>query len=229
MRQLYCAAKYERAVMLTHADKRFYQRFMSNTCVIPNPVTIKSGPTSNCTSKNAIAIGRLNYQKGFDLLIQSWKIVAAKHPDWQLNIYGDGQQRGGLSTLIENEGLSNVVSLKGRASDIKNKIIESSIHICSSRYEGFPLVIIETASCGVPSVAFDCITGPAEFIADKVNGILVREVGDIKELANGICTLIENDALRKEMSVKAHEMSIHFNIDEIMPKWEILFSSITSQ
>ncbi len=228
MRQTYCASKYERAIMLTYTDKRFYQRFMSNTHVIPNPITIKAGHISDCTSKDAIAIGRLNYQKGFDLLIRSWKLVAAKHPDWRLNIYGDGQQRDLLESIIEKDGLSNVVSLCGRTSDIGSKIAESSIHICSSRYEGFSLVIVETASYGVPSIAFDCIAGPAELIEDGVNGVLVRKVGDIDKLANGICKLIENDALRKSMSEKAHKMSELFDIDEIMSKWEHLFNEINN-
>lgn len=228
VRQIRCAAKYERAVMLTHTDKQFYQWFMNNTFVIPNPVTIKAGHISDCTRKEAIAIGRLNYQKGFDLLIQSWKIVADKHPDWRLNIYGDGQQRDYLENLIKKEGLSGIASLNGRTYDIGSKIAESSIHICSSRYEGFSLVIIETASYGVPSVAFNCIAGPSELIKDGVNGILIHNVGDIKKLANGICQLIENSALRKSMSIEAREMSRLFDIDKIMPRWEHLFNEINN-
>ncbi len=228
-RQLYYAAKYDKVILLTHADKKFYDRFISNTIVISNPITIKPGGVSNCKSKNAIAIGRLEYQKGFDLLIRCWRIVADKHPDWKLNIYGDGTQRKLLANLINKENLNDTVFLRGATSDIEDKILNSSIHICSSRYEGFSLVIIEAALRGVASVAFDCIAGPAELIENGTNGILVNRVGDINRLAAEICKLIEDDALRMQMSKKAHIMSDRFSINNIMAKWEHLFSAIASQ
>ncbi len=227
-RQLYFAAKYDKVILLTHADKKFYDRFISNTIVISNPITIRPGGVSNCKSKNAIAIGRLEYQKGFDLLIRCWRIVADKHPDWKLNIYGDGTQRKLLANLINQENLNDTVFLRGNTSDIFGKIIESSIHVCSSRYEGQSLVIMETALCGVPSVAFDCIAGPAELIENGTNGILVNRVGDINRLAAEICKLIEDDALRMQMSKKAHIMSDRFSINNIMAKWDFFLKELTT-
>lgn len=226
-RQLRCASKYERAILLTHRDAKFYRPFTSNTSVIPNPLTIQPGRTSDCKSKNAIAIGRLNYQKGFDLLIRSWKIVAVKHPDWKLSIYGDGELQEALSNLIEKAGLCGTVSLMGCSSHIGDKIAESSIHICSSRYEGFSLVIAEASLCGVPTVAYDCIAGPGELIDDGVSGVLVRPVGDIEAMARGICKLIEDETLRKSMSQEAQTVASRLALDKIMHKWEQLFSHLT--
>ncbi len=228
-RQISCAAKYERVILLTNTDKRFYRRFISNTCVIPNPVTIKPGAISDCKSKNAIAIGRLDYQKGFDLLIKSWQIVADKHPDWHLNIFGVGKEHKRLTSIIDSSGLNGLVFLRGHSSDIGKEFVHSSINICPSRSEGFSLSIMEAAWYGVPSIAFNCIAGPSELITMGVSGIIVNPVGNIKGLANAICELIDNDIMRKSMSIESHKISYNFRLDSIIHKWELLFSHLTKQ
>ena len=110
-------------------------------------------------------------------------------------------------------------------SDIIGKYLESSIYIMSSRFEGFPMVLLEAMSCGLPCVSFDCPNGAKDIIEDGRNGFLVGYL-NVEQLADNICKLIENESLRKEMSNHAREDVKHYLPTEIMKLWERLFSDI---
>jgi glycosyltransferase involved in cell wall biosynthesis len=213
----------DRFVVLTHEDATYWKG-LSNLTVIPNPITIEQGAVSNCTSKQVIAVGRYTYQKGFDLLINAWKIVHKKHPDWTLNIYGGGKKED-LQTLVEKHGLGSTLKLNGPVSSIREKYLESSIFVLSSRFEGLPLVLMEAMSTGLPSVSFTCPCGPQDIITNGKDGLLCKN-GDIKSLAAGICRLIEDEPLRKEMGRKAAQSIQRFSIDRIMQQWDQLFQEV---
>ena len=129
--------------------------------------------------------------------------------------------------MISFYNISNNICLCGVTSDIKLKYIESSIYAASSRYEGFPLSILEAISCGLPIVSFDCEYGPRELIDDGENGFLVEQ-NNINELANKICYLIEIKNKRIEFGRNSLEKSKKFNIDLIMKKWIELFKNINN-
>jgi glycosyltransferase involved in cell wall biosynthesis len=166
-----------------------------------------------------ISAGRLDYQKGYDYLIPAWSAVAKKHPDWHLNIYGEGALRDSIQKQIDELKLTNVITLCGRTSDISEKYAQHSIYVMSSRAEGLGLVLLEAASCGLPLIAYDCPSGPSEIIENGKNGLLVGRVGDIKGMADAICTIIENEALRNEMGEKALQMVERFSIQNIKKEW----------
>lgn len=213
----------DRFVVLTHEDATYWKG-LTNLTVIPNPITIDQGTCSYCTSKQVIAVGRYTYQKGFDLLISAWNIVHEKHPGWTLNIYGGGNQED-LQLIVEKHGLSSSLKLNGPVSPIQEKYQESSIFVLSSRFEGLPLVLMEAMSTGLPSVSFACPCGPRDIIHDGEDGILC-ENGNIEALAAGICRLIEDEPLRKEMGRKAAQNIKRFTIDRIMQQWDQLFQEI---
>lgn len=213
----------DRFVVLTHEDATYWKG-LSNLTVIPNPITIEQGAFSDSTSKKVIAVGRYTYQKGFDLLINAWKIVQRKHSDWTLNIYGGGKKED-IQPLVEKYGLGKTLKLNGSVSSIREKYQESSIFVLSSRFEGLPLVLMEAMSTGLPSVSFACPCGPRDIIHDGEDGILCKN-GDIKSLAAGICRLIEDEPLRKEMGQKAAQSIQRFTIDRIMQQWDELFQEI---
>ena len=215
--------KLDQFVVLTHEDATYWKG-LSNLMVIPNPITIEQGVASDCTSKQVIAVGRYTYQKGFDLLIKAWRIVHKKHPDWTLNIYGGGKKED-LQPLVEKLGLANTLKLNGSVSSIREKYQESSIFVLCSRFEGLPLVLMEAMSTGLPSVSFTCPCGPRDIVHDGEDGILC-ENGNIKSLAAGICRLIEDEPLRKEMGRKATQSIQRFTIDRIMQQWDQLFQEI---
>ena len=213
----------ERFVVLTHEDATYWKG-LTNLTVIPNPITIKQGHFADCNTKQAIAVGRYTNQKGFDLLISTWKIVHKNHPDWILNIYGGGD-REAYQKLVDELGLHNVIRCNGPVNDIVTKYQDSSIFVLSSRFEGLPLVLMEAMSVGLPPVAFTCPCGPKDIIHNGEDGILC-ENGNIDNLAEGICQLIEDEQLRKKIGQKAAQNIQRYTIDIIMKQWDELFKEI---
>ena len=213
----------DRFVVLTHEDATYWKG-LSNLTVIPNPITIEQGGLSDCSSKQVIAVGRYTYQKGFDLLIRTWSIVHKKHPDWTLNIYGGGD-KGLYQELATSLSLKDTTLCHGQVNDIRKEYIRCSIFVLSSRFEGFGLVLAEAMSVGLPSVSFTCPCGPRDIIHDGEDGILC-ENGNIEQLAAGICRLIEDEQLRKEMGKKAALNIQRFSIENIMAQWDDLLQEI---
>ena len=213
----------DRFVVLTHEDATYWKGH-TNLTVIPNPITISHGTLSDCTKKRAIAVGRYTYQKGFDLLIKAWQIVNRKHPDWELHIFGGGDNQS-YTNIANSCSLKDVVICHGTVDDIRNEYRYSSIFVLSSRFEGFGLVLAEAMSVGLASVAFACPCGPRDIIHDGEDGILC-ENGNIEALAAGICRLIEDEPLRKEMGRKAAQNIQRLTIDRIMLQWDQLFQEI---
>lgn len=154
---------------------------MSNVSQIYNPNTITKSNEPDYTAKRVIAVGRLDPQKGFDVLISAWKRVAELYPDWTLDIYGEGDSRQSLQRQIDELSLGDRVFLRGRSNDMSEEFARHSIMVLSSRYEGFGLVLCEASVCAVPQVSFSCESGPSEIISDRESGILVSPVGDEKK------------------------------------------------
>lgn len=188
-----------------------------NMMVIHNPIKKYLTTTSTCENNKVIAVGRYTWQKGFDLLIKAWRIVNEKHPDWELHIYGSGNRKE--YQTIAGRGVFCHEAVK----DIYEKYQESSIFAFSSRYEGFGLVLAEAMSCGVPAVSFACPCGPKDIITN--DGILVTP-SNIEEFADGICKLIENEDLRKEMGHNGRINMRRFEETAIMQKWIDLFNDL---
>jgi Glycosyltransferase len=215
--------KIDTFVVLSHEDKLKW-RELENITVIHNPLSFFSEKTSDCNAKQVIAVGRYVPQKGFDILINAWNIVSQKHPEWILRIYGDGMRKE-LEEQIYSLRISNSCFLEHSVSNIADKYCESSIFVLSSRYEGFGMVITEAMACGVPAVSFACPCGPKDIIKNGIDGLLV-ENGNIQELADKICYLIEHEDVRKEMGKQARINVERFKIENIAMKWKELFDSL---
>lgn len=225
-KRIYHAKKYDKIIVISKADLEKWQKYTHKAICIYNPLTINSSVTSNLLYKCVIAVGRLYYQKGFDYLINAWSLVAEKHPDWHLNIFGEGGARDALQNQIDGLSLQRRVTLCGTTSEIEKEYAKHSIFVLSSRAEGFGLVLVEAASCGLPLVAFNCPSGPSELVLNGKNGLLVNKVGDVSLMARAICNLIEDEELRKKMGIEAQEFSKLFQVENIIPHWNKLFSAI---
>ena len=211
-------------VTLTQGDALEWNEPLK-TYVIPNTITQIATTYSACENKKVIAIGRLTHQKGFDILINVWKQVNDKYPDWRLDIYGRGELENDLKQQIKTNGLEDVITIPPPTPHIYEGIQKSSIFVFPSRYEGFGLVLIEAMTNGVPCVSFDCPYGPSDIITDGEDGFLVPN-RDIQTMANKICFLIENKEVRKDMGRKAHQSAMRYAPENIMPMWEKLFKEI---
>lgn len=217
-------SKLKALVLLTSRDSDDWGE-ITKTFVIPNPISFYPKETAKLESKQVIMVGRYNDAKGYDYLIPAWEIVHKRHPDWILNVFGSGELRDTVVRWVKERNLEDCVILNEPTDDIMSKYLESSICVLSSRYEGFSLVIIESMSCGVPVVSFDCPHGPRNIISDGEDGLLIEYLNS-QALANGICRLIEDPELRKQFGEKARHSILRFSKDVIMMKWDNLFHDL---
>lgn len=215
--------KVDKFVVLSWEDLERWPE-LNNIVVIHNPIEKLPERVSDCTSKKVISAGRYVGQKGFDMLLDSWKIVSSKHPEWSLNIYGAGD-RTLFNEQITINGIEGSCNINGPVRDLTDQFCNSSIFAFSSRFEGFALVLTEAMSYGVPPVAFSCPCGPKDLITDGVNGLLVTPQ-NVDELAEKICYLIENEEIRKEIGRNARERAKDFTVDHMAKEWDKLFKSL---
>jgi glycosyltransferase involved in cell wall biosynthesis len=215
-----------RAIVLqTRAAAAYFpERWASRIAVVPNPVpalaAASPGPAPRPDGRRLIvAMGRLDRQKGFDLLIRAFASVARARPDWDVTILGDGPERDALAAQVERAGLSGRVSLPGREPDAMGVLRRADLFVLSSRYEGFPNALCEAMACGLPVVAFDCPSGPAEIVRDGVDGLLVP-AEDVAGLASAVSRLAGDPERRRAMGGRATEVSERFSVERIAGLWE---------
>lgn len=216
----------DRLVVLTEKDKEAWLE-LNNVVVIPNPLPFFSHKISRQSEKRVIAVGRYSHEKGYDLLLQAWSEVQKKCPDWRLDVFGDGDRQDYEQIIDHLQIDRNHCNLHGRTSDVQSEYEKSSLAVCSSRFEGFGLAIIEAMSCGLPVVSFDCPWGPRSIISDSQDGILV-ENGNVEKLAEGLVKLIDNRQLRMLMASHAVQNVQRFQLEEIASLWKSLFESIVT-
>lgn len=175
----------------------FARSYFSNSvqkkgCVLPNPLNVSGLPViyEGVRDKTIIGAGRLVSQKNFTLLIKAFAIFQSRFPDYKLIIFGEGPQKNDLLALAENLLIPNSYEFPGRVPNLPEKISKASIFVLSSDYEGFPNVLIESLSMGIPSISTDYLPGGANtLIKNGINGY-VTPVGDIEELAKAMGNLI---------------------------------------
>lgn len=213
-------------VTLTKGDAREWVK-AKRIEIIPN-FTMMPIIHNACDSKRVIAVGRLEWQKGFDRLIESWGIVNSRHPDWRLDIFGSGALKNDLLHCIQSHGLEQKVIIRPFTENISKEYSNSSIFALSSHFEGFALVLLEAMQSGLPCVTFDCPFGPSDVVADGRNGYVVKD-GDIKTFAEKLCSLIESDELRRQFSKASVERAQLFDAEHIMAQWKKLFEELSPQ
>ncbi len=218
-RRIYIAGRYDKVFVLSEEDGKRWQKYCGNVSYIYNPVTVEPVAEPDYSAKRAIVVGRLDRQKGFDFLIEAWCMVHKQMPDWHLDIYGEGAEREPLQQQINGNGLQDVVHLCGRTDNVAAEYARHSVLIMSSRYEGFGLVLVEAAICGLPLISFNCQSGPSEIIQEGYNGTLVKKVGDVDRLAQAIIKYTSSEELRRRTGRHAKESSSRFNLETIINKW----------
>ena len=211
-------------VTLTSGDAHEWRK-ARKVQVIPNFTIMPIEKLSDGKSKRVIAVGRLEWVKGYDRLLNAWKIVSDNHPDWHLDIFGAGSLLEELKLQQKELGLEKALAIHPPTSGISREYSNSSILALTSHFEGFSLVILEAMRTGVPCVSFDCPFGPSGLIDDGQNGFLVPN-NDIKQLAAKISILIEDSKMRHEFSNAALKKSKGFAVENIMNQWKSLFKNL---
>jgi glycosyltransferase involved in cell wall biosynthesis len=214
--------------VLTEGDRREYAAALKDDVrlvAIANAAREMGGPPVDLAARTVLAAGRLGNQKGFDLLIAAFARIAGDHPDWKLRIHGKGGARARLKAQIRESGLTKQVSIEGPAAELGNEMAQASIYALSSRFEGFPLILIEAMSKGMAVCAFDCPTGPGEIIDDHRNGILVP-AEDVAALAAGLSELMADEDLRRRCAAAAAETASGYTMDAIGRRWDTLLREL---
>ena len=214
----------DKVIVLTKSAEKFYIENLGikkdKLTQIYNPVSDEAAVNNkyNKDSKKIISVGRLSYPKNFGLLIDIAAELLPKYPEWSWDIYGNGEEYDSLLKKIETKGLKDRVNLMGQVYDIYERYGAYSFQVMTSRYEGFPMSLIEGASNKLPLVSFDIATGPDEIIEDGVNGFLV-EAENAEMMADRIEKLINDLELREKMSAESFKLNERFSLDVIIERW----------
>lgn len=176
-------------------------------------------------SKKIISVGRFGYQKHFDIVPLIAEKLLSYTEDWEWHIYGDGEMLESIRDELNKKNLQQKVILKGQVNNIYELYNNYSFMVMTSRYEGFPMTLLEGSANSLPLISFDVATGPNEIIEENKNGFLV-ELDDIDILVEKINEILSNDSLREEMSLYSGRKSKKFNINTILEEWDKLFKRI---
>jgi glycosyltransferase involved in cell wall biosynthesis len=215
---------------LTEQALAYYPRSVRRRgTVIPCAFALPEMP-SRRTRPGAVlgAVGRLVDQKGFDLLIRAFALVAAEFPDWSLEIWGEGPERERLEALRDSLGLGDRIRLPGLTERPGGWLDEADAFVLSSRYEGLGNVIGEALAAGLPVAAFDCDFGPREFIRHEENGLLAP-AGDVDALAGTIARLMGDPDLRARLGAAAREGMADFAPERVMTRWDSVIARAWSE
>jgi GalNAc-alpha-(1->4)-GalNAc-alpha-(1->3)-diNAcBac-PP-undecaprenol alpha-1,4-N-acetyl-D-galactosaminyltransferase len=197
--------------------------------VIPNPVYVTPDRSvrgdGHGGKKTMAAMGRLVHQKGFDNLLHAFRLCSDRHPEWSLHILGEGAERLSLEALRSELRLDDRVRFLGVVKEPAEVLRQADLFVMSSRFEGFPLSLIEAMACGLPVISTDCPTGPSEIIRNGIDGLLVAP-GDVTALAHAMDRLMDNPEERRSLAVRAVEVIERFGPDKIMSLWDQVLSNI---
>lgn len=209
--------KLDKYIVLTEYDRIMLKKEKGiESQVIANPRSFTSKVKSNMEVKQFLAAGRFTYQKGFDLLIESFNLFSKQNQEWKLVIVGEGEEKDKIKKKICEYGLQDRVYIQPFTDNIKKYFLNSSVMLLSSRWEGMPMIVLESLEMGVPIISYD-ITAVEPLIDNKENGIIVEKY-DIEKYSEEMLRIIENETL-KYMSKKAIEKSKEFDIEKIVEKW----------
>jgi len=198
------------------------QTFGQKVVAVPNPVPPPPSVEPMKLKRPAIiGLGRLVQEKGFDLLLRAYAVIASRFPDWHLYIFGDGPLRSQLEALVNELGFSDRVELPGALNEPTVALRSGDLFVVSSHIEGFSLVLAEAMACGLPAIATDA-GGPRSIIRHEYDGLVVPP-GDAEILASAMARLMEDEALRAIFAARAPDVLNRYSLLNALSGWDALF------
>jgi glycosyltransferase involved in cell wall biosynthesis len=208
-------------VFQTHDAKKYFPTSIQQKgTIIHNPISKKLPYwNENNTEKTIITACRLVHQKNLPMLIDAFSIFLETYPEYKLKIFGEGELRDELQTLVNKKGLTKKVLMPGFSKNIHAEMANSNLFIISSNYEGVSNSMLEALAIGVPVISTDAPIGGAKmFINDGVNGILIK-VGDVEGLSNAMLRLISDKCLSISLSYEARKIRNELIPEKIVKHW----------
>jgi GalNAc-alpha-(1->4)-GalNAc-alpha-(1->3)-diNAcBac-PP-undecaprenol alpha-1,4-N-acetyl-D-galactosaminyltransferase len=209
-------------VVQTHAVASWARRIAPrvDVRVIPNPVAVeRRGPTPGPRARRIVSVGRLVHQKGFDILIDAFALIASRYHGWELMIVGEGPLSDELRRRAMAAGIADRLTLAGVRTDVHDIVAESEIFVLASRFEGFPNMLLEAMALGCAVVATACPSGPEDIVDSEVNGILVP-VEDPNALASALSRLIDSPGARARLQQNAVDVLNRYSPGHVLDTWE---------
>lgn len=210
----------------------FPPRIRSRIAVIPNAAPLPSPPrlrSEACADRGIVlGVGRLEHEKGFDLLVRAFAEATQRHRGWELVIAGDGSQRAALEAMAASCGVADRVRLPGTQADIGRVYAAADVFALPSRFEGFPNALLEAMAAGLPSVAADCPTGPREIIRDEHDGLLIG-AEDVVAITGALSRLIGDPQLRSRLGAAGAEAVNRYSPDKIQSRWDALVADVAGR
>ena len=215
------AKRFDEVVVLNTLEEQLWKP-VRKVKVINNAVQYYPAEENSLSASSVIYVGRAEYEKAPDRLIEVWRLVAQRHPEWTVRMFCTGAMLDDLKAKVQEYKLEKQVLFMPPTKDMEHEYMTSSLCVLTSRFEGFPVVLQEAMGCGLPCVSFNCPSGPRYIIADKEDGFLVED-GNIEAFADRVCQLIDDVALRKMMGRKAKTHMARYSKNTIMEQWRKLF------
>ena len=214
--------KLDKYLVLAEYDKMMFLKENNiESIVMYNPRSFSSQIKSDVCKKQFLAAGRFNHQKGFDLLIDSFYEFSKKNNDWNLLIVGEGEERSKILEQINKYKLNDRISVEPFTDNIKQSFLDSSVLLLSSRWEGMPMIVLESLEMGVPIISYD-ITAVEALIDNKKEGLIVEKF-DAEKFAVAMHKISESYEMRCKLSINAIKKAKQFDVSNIVEQWNQLF------
>ena len=210
-----------KTVFQTERAKKFFsEKIQKNSVIIHNPVTVKTYAQDKRDTK-IVSIGRLEPQKNQKLLIDAFAEIHKKHPDYKLDIYGEGSLKDALTEQIKELGLHEVVQLRGNHNNVHEQISNAAFFVLTSNFEGQSNALLEAMMMGIPCISTNCC-GAEDVIVNGISGLLIH-IGEKDELVEAMEKMITNQKEANIMGTKGMQIICkEYNTESIVDQWESL-------
>ena len=198
--------------------------FPGARCVaISNPAMRSPVQRASRGAGAVVAVGRLSWEKQFDLLILAFSRVAERNPEWTLTIYGEGPERPTLERIVREHGLDGRVFLPGTTRDVWGVLAAADLFVLSSYVEGWVNALLEAMAAGVAPLVVPCGAAAEIIVRDGVDGLRVART--IDAVAAGMERLMRDSALRERLASRAPEVVERFSIERVAAQFDALLGT----